>query len=244
MQQNNKVEKSKSGPLVSTSGKSYLMLGGILALAVLVLWYMALFLVTTEKHQGEVYRIIYLHVPSAFAAFFCSFALLFYSVNGLWKKTENSMLNAKAWAEIGCVFTVLTLATGSIWGKPTWGTWWTWDARLTTTFILGILYAGFLLLYSSMSPGVQRIRVCSVLGILIAADVPIIYKSVTWWRTLHQPPTLFRQGGSTMSDEIYYHLVACILSILAFAFWVARYRAKNLALESELEGLSYRQMEN
>jgi heme exporter protein C len=151
---------------------------------------------------------------------------------------------SKATAEVGLLFTILTLATGSIWGRPTWGTWWTWDARLTTTFLLALLYAGYLLLYAAMPPGPSRIRVCAVLGILIFADVPIIYKSVTWWRTLHQPPSMIREGGSTMEPEILWTLVAGMVVMAMYAAWLVRLRSRNILLAEQLEAASFEQLQS
>lgn len=210
-----------------------------LILALFWSWYMAIFQLTTEVNQGEFYRILYIHVPSAFAAFFVSFILFIFSVLGLIKKTPSLERYGKATAEIGFFLTLLCLATGSIWGRPTWGVWWTWDARLTTTFILALLYAGYLLLWNSLPSGPGRIKSCSILGIFIFVDVPIIYKSVTWWRTLHQPPSLMREGGSTMSPEIYNHLVLCIVLLICFSVWLLRERAKNLQISDDIEKHSY-----
>lgn len=205
-------------------------------------WVLAFLYAPVDRNQGEVYRIIFLHVPSAFAAFAMAFALLLFSLLGFTKKSESSLRWSKASAEVGLIFTILTLATGSIWGKPTWGVWWTWDARLTTTFILALLYAGWLLLYSSLTPGRSRVTVCAVLGILIAADVPIIYKSVTWWRTLHQPPSMLRPGGATMDPEILYTLIYGIVATLLYASWMVWIRGRNLVLAEQLEAASYQQM--
>lgn len=216
---------------------------GVLGLLVVAFgWALAFAYAPMDRNQGEVYRIIYLHVPSAFAAFTTAFALLFFSLVGFFKKSESSLRWSKASAEVGLIFTGLTLATGSIWGKPTWGVWWTWDARLTTTFILALLYAGWLLLYSSLAPGRSRVTVCAVLGILIAADVPIIYKSVTWWRTLHQPPSMLRPGGATMDPEILYSLIYGIVAMLLYGAWMVWIRGQNLKLEEQLESASYQQM--
>jgi len=209
--------------------------GALLLLLVCGTWIYALTIAPSEEHQGEVYRILYLHVPAAFSAFFAAFVMLIFSIQGLARKSERSLIMQKAAAEVGLLFTLLTLATGSIWGKPTWNTWWTWDARLTTTFILALLYAGYLVLHAGLSPGRQRITVCSVLGIIIFADVPIIYKSVTWWRTLHQPPSILRRGGSTMHPEILWPLLVGLFILLLFSFWMMRQRARNLRLLDELE---------
>ena len=212
----------------SDSDKKHLIGGAIVFALLAFSWYWGLVLAPTEEHMGEVYRIIYVHVPSAFTAFFSSFVLLVVSIWALVKKNSGAPLVAKASAEVGLIFTVLTLATGSIWGRPTWGVWWDWDARLTTTLILALLYCGYLILYGSLHPGPQRNKICAALGILIAADVPIIYKSVSWWRTLHQPPTLMRKGESTMAPEMVNALVFCIVVMLVVGAYLVYQRYKNL----------------
>lgn len=223
------------------SSKS-MSVGIALMLACLGLWIYGIFFAISEAHQGEVYRIIYLHVPSAFSCFFCALILFCFSVAGLLGKS-GSLVFGKASAEVGLLFTIITLATGSIWGKPTWGVWWTWDARLTTTFILSLLYCGYLLLWSAMQPGRGRLKVCSILGIIIFADVPIIYKSVTWWRTLHQPPSIFRENGPTMAPQILYLLLACSFAVICLSIWMIWLRSENLRLDEELSKASYRQLE-
>ncbi|MEZ4742379.1 MAG: cytochrome c biogenesis protein CcsA [Bdellovibrionota bacterium] len=222
--------------------KKQLITGCIFFVMLMLAWYWSLFVVTTEEHQGDVYRIIYLHVPSVFTAFLSAFILLCMSILGLWKKSYKSVQVGLASAEVGLLFTFLGLATGSIWGKPTWGTWWTWDARLTTTFILALLYCGYILLWNSVQSNLMRIKVCSVLGIMIAANIPIIYKSVTWWRTLHQPPSIFRRGGSSMSPEILSLLLINIAIMLAIGIWLIIQRYKNITLGEDLEEESYLQI--
>ncbi len=225
--------------MLASEDRKHLASGLIIFALLLASWYWALVKAPTEAAMGEVYRIIYLHVPSAFTAFFSSLVLCIFSVWGIWKKDERAMVWGKACAEVGFIFTLLTLATGSIWGRPTWGVWWTWDARLTTTLLLALLYAGYLILYGSLTPGAQRTRICSVLGILIFADVPIIYKSVTWWRALHQPPTLMRPGGATIAPEMFNTLMVCLVVMLAVGYWMMRQRAYNMGLEHDLEKQSY-----
>jgi heme exporter protein C len=213
--------------------------GLLLFFLILVQWGLGLFWTPVDEAQGEVYRIIYLHVPVAFAAFACAFSLLISSVLGFKKNGDSFLPWSKAATEIGLIFTFLTLATGAIWGKPTWGTWWTWDARLTTTLLLMILFAGWLLLYNALEESSSRTKACSLLGIMIAADVPIIYKSVTWWRTLHQPQTILRPGGSsTIEPEMLWVLLSGVVLIILLACWFVYARAQNITKENELKSLS------
>ncbi len=197
----------------------------------------------TEEHMGEVYRVIYIHVPSAFAAFFSAAILFGVSIWGVVKKSDSAMRWGQATAEVGLVFTCLALITGSIWGKPTWGVWWTWDARLTSTLVLALLYAGYLILKSSLPAGPQQTRVCGALGIMISVNVIIVYKSVTWWRTLHQPPSIMRPGGeSTMDPEMRIVLVAAAIGLLVVSYWLMKQRTKNLEIQAELDQISFDQL--
>ena len=216
--------------------------GPVFGLLLIVFWAWCIFGATSEKHQGEVYRIIYLHVPAAFTTFFMSFVLFVNAILALKKPKSSLQLFGRSAAEVGLLFTVLTLVTGSIWGKPTWGTWWTWDARLTTTFLLGLLYAAYLLLFNSMNAGPERSKACAILGILIFVDVPIIYKSVTWWRTLHQPPSILRDGGSTMAPEILNLILTGSFITIFVALWLAWGRYENLKLKETLESESLSQL--
>lgn len=209
------------------------------ALLLLMAWFWAIRLAPSEQHQGEIYRIVYLHVPSAFTAFLSAGLLMIFSLLTLFKRSGSAALWSKATAEVGLLYTVITLATGSIWGRPTWGVWWTWDARLTTTLILALLYAGYLIFHSSINPGPQRDRIAAALGIIIALDVPIIYQSVNWWRTLHQPQSIVRAGGSTMAPEMLMVLLFGFLASICFATWLLYIRFGNLRLQDLLEQHSY-----
>jgi heme exporter protein C len=205
-------------------------------------WCFAWFWVPVDEAQGEVYRIIYLHVPAAFAAFTSAFILAAASIWSLRVPDSRGLDLSKAATEVGLLFTILTLATGSIWGKPTWGTWWTWDARLTTTFLLALMFGGWLLLYNAIAEGPSRVRSCAILGLMIALDVPIIYKSVTWWRTLHQPQTILRQGGSTMDGDMLTVLLSGIGIMLVVCVSLIVVRQRNLYHEHELEQKSLESM--
>lgn len=209
--------------------------GAALWTALLAVWVAAIFFVPADAAQGEVYRIIYLHVPAAISAFGASLLLALGGILALWTRDQKYVTWQRALAEAGLLMTALALLTGSIWGKPTWGTWWTWDARLTTTFLLAILLAAWLMLHGALPPGRQRLAVCSGLSIFVFADVPIIYKSVTWWRTLHQPPTIIRSGGSTMAPEMLALLISGIAVTMAMTVWLAWLRTSSLKMAEALE---------
>lgn len=228
--------------MLDSNDKKGLVVGLGLAALVAVQWGVGLFFAPVDALQGQVYRIIFLHVPAAFTAFFTAFILFIFSILALRSKKDSHQHICKATAEVGLIFTALTLITGSIWGKPTWGVWWTWDARLTTTLLLAILYAGYLLLYSSLEPGPGRTKACAILGILISADVPVIYQSVNWWRTLHQPQSMLRKGGPTMDPVILYTVVAGIFIMVLFSIWLIKQRKTNIALQDELETRSFQQL--
>ena len=197
------------------------------------LWSYGLWGIDSDMHQGQVYRILYVHVPCAFVCFACAFFLAVQGIYSLIKPNSKANFIGKALAEIGLVLTVLTLVTGSIWARPTWGVWWSWDARLTTTFILAILYAAYLILWSCVYQNILRTKLCAVLGLIIAIDVPIIYKSVSWWRTLHQPPSMFIES-QVMDPKIIQLVMLCASFSLLLAAWMVYLRYKNLVYKQML----------
>lgn len=202
---------------------------GILALlAVLVGLYLAFIYAPPDALQGDVQRIMYIHVPTAWVAFLAFFVVFVASIVYLWKRLPEADRLAAASAEIGVLFTALTLIAGSIWGKPTWGVWWTWDARLTTTAILFVIYVGYLMLRSFVEEPEQRARLAALVGIVGFIDVPIIYMSVLWFRTLHQPPSIHR-GGVTMPDSM---LFALLFNFGAYTLLYLFFLVKRVRLES------------
>ena len=203
--------------------------------SLIAVWWYAIFITTSEKHQGDVYRILYIHVPAAATAFITSFGLMIQGVLSLRQPQSHWIFVGKALAEVGLLFTTLTLITGSLWGRPTWGVWWVWDPRITTTFLLALLYIGYLLLWNSITNRDTRVKVCGVMGVLIAVDIPIIYQSVTWWRTLHQPPSLFRSQGSTMDPQIQLTLLISTIITIGLAWWLIYYRTQGLKTQNILQ---------
>ena len=156
----------------------------------------AIFLfVPTEKTEGPIQRIMYLHIPSAWLSFFAFFIVFASSILFLWKKEREWYIYAHASAEIGVIFCSLVLITGPIWAKPIWGTWWVWDARLTSTLILWLIYVAYLMLRAQTDPGSMRAKYAAVLGIVGFLNIPFIHFSVLWWRTFHPQPKVISSEG-------------------------------------------------
>ncbi|HKB26476.1 MAG TPA: heme ABC transporter permease CcmC [Methylomirabilota bacterium] len=208
-------------------------LGWLAAAGILAGLVMGFAVAPREATQGNVQRIMYLHVPSVWVAY-VAFAVVFAaSIVYLARRSAAADRVAHASAELGVLFTGLTIATGSIWGKPTWGTWWTWDARLTSVAILFVMYVGYLLLRGTLEEPERAARSAAVLGIVAALNIPLVHFSVYWWRTLHQPPSLMKPGGSSMPRAI---VAALLVNFAAFSllylYFLAR-RVRVLRLEAE-----------
>ena len=169
--------------------------------------------VPPDAVQGDLQRIMYVHVPSAWLAYLSFFVTLVGSVAYL--RTGNLLWDRRAGAsaEVGVVFTGLALATGMIWGKPVWGVWWTWDARLVLTAVMFFVYLGYLALRRSIDDPELRARRSSVLGIVAVLQIPIVHFSVTWWRGLHQPPTVLRPDNPQIDSPL---LFALLMAVAAF----------------------------
>lgn len=176
-----------------------------------------------EAVQGNVQRIMYLHVPSVLTAYL-AFALVLLG-SGAYLATRRAgwdRLAASA-AEIGVLFTAVTIVSGSIWGRPTWGVWWTWDARLTSTAVLLLVYVGYLLLRAMVDEPEMRARYAAVVGIVGAANIPIVHFSVKWWRALHQPATILGPEPSPIAPSIALTLlVNWVAFTLLFAYFLSR----------------------
>ncbi len=187
-----------------------------------------------EVTQGNVQRIMYLHVPSVLVAYLAFAVVLGASIAYLWTRRQEADRLAQASAEVGVLFTAITITSGSIWGKPTWGTWWTWDARLTSVAILFVMYLGYLLLRSMIEDRERAARYSAVLGIVAALDIPLVHFSVYWWRTLHQPPTVLKPGPAAMPSVF---VAALLVNLAAFALLYAYFvltRARLLRREQEV----------
>jgi heme exporter protein C len=186
-----------------------------------------------EEVQGNVQRIMYVHVPAVLTAYLAFAMTLAASLAYLGTRRLAWDRLAAGAAELGVLFTSITIASGAIWGKPTWGTWWTWDARLTSTAVLFLVYVGYLLLRAMVEEPERRARYAAVVGILAAANVPIVHFSVKWWRALHQPSTILGPQPAPIAPPIAWALfVNWVAFTLLFAYLLAA-RVEIARLEDE-----------
>lgn len=192
------------------------ILGAMALAAIAVGLYWGLIVAPPDAYQGDVQRIMYLHIPTIVAAYLSFFLVFVGSCLYLWKKEKRDDILAYAAAEIGVLFTALVIVEGSIWGRPTWGVWWTWDARLTTTAILLLIFVGYLMLRSLIEDESRAASAAAVLGIIGALDIPLIHMSVYWWRTLHQPPSIFRPDKAPWENVAWPLLIPLTINIAAF----------------------------
>jgi heme exporter protein C len=189
---------------------------GWTALALMVFGgYMGLVWSPPDVDQGNAMRILYMHVPTIWTAYLAFFLVLVASVLYLWKRDLKWDRLAGSAAELGVLLTALTLAVGSVWAKPVWGVWWTWDPRLTTTAILFVIYAGYLMLRTLAVDPVSRAKQSAVVGIIGFIDIPIVHMSVLWWRSLHQAPTILQPGLSNPPMDARME-VALFVNVVAF----------------------------
>lgn len=203
-----------------------------LLLILLGLWG-GLFVAPADYQQGEAFRIIYVHVPSAWLSMFGYVALAVAAGIGLIWRMKLAHVAANAIAPIGASFTFLALATGSIWGKPMWGTWWVWDARLTSELILLFLYFGYMALNRAFDDRKQGDRASAVLALVGVINVPIIHYSVEWWNTLHQPATITKIGKPSITGDMLWPLLVMWLGFTLFFITVAFQRARAETLVRE-----------
>ncbi len=164
--------------------------------------YMSLVVAPADYQQGETVRIMFIHVPSAWLALLCYSAMTLSALGTLIFRHPLADVAQKAAAPLGAGFTAICLVTGSIWGKPTWGTWWEWDARLTSMLILLLIYFGIIALWRAIEEPNKAARAVAILTLVGAVNIPIIKFSVDWWYTLHQPASIMRLGGSAIHSTI------------------------------------------
>jgi heme exporter protein C len=177
--------------------------------------YVGFFVAPTDAQQGEVYRVIYIHVPAAWMSMFIYVVMAGWAALGLAFNTRLSGMMASALAPTGALFTFIALWTGSLWGRPTWGTYWVWDARLTSELILLFLYLGFIALQAAIDDPRRADRAGALLAIVGAVNIPIIHYSVVWWNTLHQGASVSVTRAPTMAAQMLTGML-----FMALAFWM------------------------
>jgi len=199
------------------------------AIAIMVALYMVFVYAPTERTMGHVQRIFYFHVSTAWVGFFAFFVTLVASVAYLGKGTRQWDIVALSSVEIGLTFITMTIVTGSIWAKVAWNVWWTWDPRLTTSTILWLIYASYLMLRSAIEEEARRARFAAVHGIVGFVSVPITFMAIRWWRTIH--PVIFESQGFNLTTPMLITLLFCIgaFTLLYFALLVHRVRLEQLA---------------
>jgi heme exporter protein C len=184
-----------------------------------------------DYQQGDTVRIMFIHVPAAWVAMMAYGVMAVASIFGLVNKHPLADVAARASAPLGAVFTALGLITGSLWGKPMWGTWWVWDGRLTSFLLLLLLYLGYIALGDAFEDESRAARACAVLAIVGAVNLPIIEFSVQWWTTLHQGESILRKGGPAIAPVFLWPLFLMALgyTFLFYTLWMLRIRTAILA---------------
>ncbi|MCH7864269.1 MAG: heme ABC transporter permease [Proteobacteria bacterium] len=202
--------------------------------------YLGLFSSPADYQQGETVRIMYVHVPSAWMALFCYTSLAISCAVALIWKHPLADLAAKATAPIGASFTFLALVTGSLWGKPMWGTWWVWDARLTSVLVLFFLYLGYMALNNAFDDPGRGAKASSILALVGFVNVPIIKFSVEWWNTLHQPSSVIKMGGPAIHPSMLTPLLLMGLGFTTYYLWVLLVRIRSEVTQGKVRALLMR----
>lgn len=224
------VEPTRDAP-VGTGSRASRILGAVTLVLTAVGLAYSLIISPPDANQSNAARLLYIHVPSAIVAYVAFGVTALASVMVLWRKTEVWDLIAGASAEIGIVFTSLCLITGMLWGRPIWGVYWTWDARLTTTALLLVLFVGYVALRRALAGTANRAKWCAIAGIIAAIDVPIVHESTNWWVTLHQGQTVRLLGESEIGGSMLFSLLLMMVAGLCGYVWLllVRFRVGYLA---------------
>ncbi len=206
-----------------------------IAAAVLMLagLYVSFFVAPTDAQQGEAYRIIFIHVPAAWMSMFIYLVMAFWAALGLAFNTRLSGMMASALAPTGALFTFIALWTGALWGRPTWGAYWVWDARLTSELILLFLYLGFMALQAAIDDPRRADRAGALLAIVGVVNIPIIYYSVQWWNTLHQGASVSLTRAPSMAAAMLTGMVLMALAFWAYSIAAALVRVRCIILERQ-----------
>jgi heme exporter protein C len=228
--------------MTAKTGRATRILGALALCFIVVGLYWGLVKAPPDAYQGDSQRIMYLHIPSILIAYLSFFIVFVGSCLFLWKRERRDDVLAYAAAEVGVLFTALTIIEGAIWGKPTWGVWWTWDARLTLTAILLLIFIAYLMLRALIEEE-HRAAVCgAILGIIGFLDIPLIHMSVYWWRTLHQPPSILRPDKAPWDNIHPTMLVALALNFVAFILLYFYLLSRRIRLGERQEELRQRKL--
>lgn len=219
-------------PLAGRLIPYFMAVAGLLTLIGL---YIAFFVAPTDFQQGEAYRIIFVHVPAAWMSMFIYLVMSAWGVFGLSLNAKLSFMMARALAPTGAMFTLLALVTGALWGKPMWGAWWVWDARLTSELILLFLYIGYMALQSAIEDTRRSDRASAVFALVGSVNIPIIYFSVKWWNTLHQGASVSLAKAPAMATTMLWGMLVMALAFWAYAIGVALMRVRCVIAERERE---------
>jgi heme exporter protein C len=215
------------------AGKLIPWFAGLALILATVGLYISFFVAPTDFQQGEGYRIIFIHVPAAWMSMFIYVVMAFWSAIGLAWNTRLSFIMARALAPTGAMFTFVALWTGAFWGKPMWGAWWVWDARLTSELILFFLYVGYMALQAAIDDPRRADRAGALLNLVGVINVPIIYFSVKWWNTLHQGSSVSLTRAPSMAHIMLWGMLIMALAAWMYTIAVALVRARSLVLERE-----------
>ena len=207
--------------------------GWLAAILTVVGLYIGFVVAPTDAQQGEAYRIIFIHVPAAWMSMVIYLLMAGYAGLGLIFNTRLSSMMATALAPTGAMFTFIALWTGALWGKPTWGAWWVWDARLTSELILLFLYIGFMSLQAAIDDRRRADRAGALLALVGVVNVPIIYFSVKWWNTLHQGASVSVTNGSSMATTMLTGMLVMALAFWMYSIAVVLARVRSEILERE-----------
>lgn len=217
-----------------------IILLAVTALAVIAGTYMALLWAPTESTMGDVQRIFYYHVPSAWVAFLAFFFVFYCSLGYLFRGGRKWDIRAAAAAEVGIIFCSLVLITGPIWAKPVWGYPWAWDARLTLTLVLWLIYVGYLMLRHYVTDPNRRATFSAIVGIVGFADVPLVYFSIRWWRTQHPQPVMMGGEDSGLDPQMWITVMVCFAAFVLLYFYFMNKRIGLQHMEDELQALRER----
>jgi heme exporter protein C len=211
------------------AGKLIPWLAGLTALTLLIGLYLTFFVAPDDYQQGDSVKIMYLHVPSAWLGMMCYMVMTSAALGTLVWRHPLADAAQKAAAPLGAVFTLICLVTGSLWGKPMWGAWWVWDARLTSELVLFLIYLGLIGLWQTIEEPTQAARAAAILTLVGVVNIPIIKFSVDWWNTLHQSASVFRLGGPAIAPSMLWPLL-----VMAVAFTLLFFTLHLMAVRNEI----------